>query len=93
MLKTNSSFQDPTVLFYLGKYTFIRCLDLAEHIFFFMLLIFRSMYFDEDGDLAHEFYEEIPGMQTLDLKSQLIVSLETGFKFELGRNFSIELKG
>ena len=51
------------------------------------------MYFDEDGDLAHEFYEEIPGMQTLDLKSQLIVSLETGFKFELGRNFSIELKG
>ena len=21
--------------------------------------VFRSMYFDEDGDLAHEFYEEV----------------------------------
>ena len=25
---------------------------------------FRSMYFDEDGDLAHEFYEEIVSSST-----------------------------
>ncbi len=23
------------------------------------MVLFRSMYFDEDGDLAHEFYEEV----------------------------------
>ena len=23
------------------------------------MIYFRSMYFDEDGDLAHEFYEEV----------------------------------
>lgn len=29
-------------------------------LFFFMeFIIFRSMYFDEDGDLAHEFYVEV----------------------------------
>ena len=24
-----------------------------------VLFVFRSMYFDEDGDLAHEFYHEV----------------------------------
>ena len=27
-------------------------------------VFFRSMYFDEDGDLAHEFYEEIVSSST-----------------------------
>ena len=25
----------------------------------YIKVVFRSMYFDEDGDLAHEFYEEV----------------------------------
>lgn len=26
-------------------------------------LSYRSMYFDEDGDVAHEFYEEVPPLR------------------------------
>ena len=31
-------------------------MDVGIHV---SMYLFRSMYFDEDGDLAHEFYEEI----------------------------------
>ena len=34
-------------------------LPLQEISNFSVLLIGSSMYFDEDGDLAHEFYEEV----------------------------------
>ena len=31
----------------------------------------RSMYFDEDGDLAHEFYEEVHDTSDIKINNQV----------------------
>lgn len=42
---------------------------------FDIVICFRSMFFDEDGDLAHEFYiEELPSKKGSKAKMRRVVS-------------------
>lgn len=40
--------------FFIRSYSYIKC-----YLVQFLCLFSSSMFFDEDGDLAHEFYEEV----------------------------------
>ena len=46
----------------------LQSLTFPKKIHIYIYLYFRSMYFDEDGDLAHEFYEEVVDKRSKKMK-------------------------